>query len=199
MALRDRLAEEAADHAAIRAGIPGSRVGARPMDRDDELFGAQVAPVTGERVAKMEIARAAPDGIESLIANDPVFSERRAPLDRKPFGAMEQTLAWEPRAGYRRYWFNDTPGRITRAKEAGYTHVEDPSTREPVSRITDRADGRGRSSYLMEIPMAWYQQDMGVQAATLKARLDSIRYGKAGPGAEDGRYIPEVGIKITGR
>ena len=122
-------------------------------------------------------------------------ADRAEMPERKPFGTSEQILAYPKRPGYRRYWANDRPGRIARFKEAGYTHVMDANG-QPVARTTDVVDGRGRASYLMEIPMKWYQQDMAAQQEELKGRLDDIRTGKAGPGSSDNRYIPQQGIRI---
>lgn len=119
--------------------------------------------------------------------------------ERIPFGDEELQLAWPAREGYRNYWFNDVPGRIARARRAGYSHVIDPDTGDSACLITDKTDGRGRKSYLMEIPMQWYQEDMARSAESLERRLHDIRHGRAGPGADDNRYIPSQGISIKGR
>lgn len=137
----------------------------------------------GERIQRPRPVVVSADGATRPYGiDDPVFSRRDVPseVERVPFGAFEQVLAYPQRPGYRRYWANDTPGRIQRFKSAGYGHVIDDVSGEPVSRITDVANGRGRASYLMETPMRWYQQDMGKQAAALQRRLDDIRNGKAG-------------------
>jgi hypothetical protein len=63
--------------------------------------------------------------------------------------------------------------------------------------VTDKADGRGRSSYLMEIPMECYQDDMAEQADAHNRLMSDIRDGRAGPGADDNRYVKQ--ISITGR
>lgn len=206
MPIRDLLASEdsdargAASAASQGRSITGfsgrlSDVGDR-FSRGDEAFGPRLdvpKPLVGEPAERIR-----PSGQEGEAPSGP----RRAiemPVNRKPFGAQEQVLDYPARAGYRRYWFNDVPGRIIRAKEAGYSHVIDSDTSQPVARITDQANGRGRSSYLMEIPIEWYQQDMARQAAELELRLSAIKNGQAGPGAEDNRYIPQQGIRITGR
>lgn len=201
MALPDILRGEAEDNrraadAAARgqslSGLSGrhteteSRFASSP-----EMFGGTSAPVERPRVE-----RVAPTGIDSLVGDDPIFRERGKVMpNRKPFGAQEQILAYPPRDGYRRYWANDSPGRIQRFKQAGYAHVMEDG--QPVSRITDKAGGQGRASYLMEIPMAWYQEDMARQAAELDARLNDIRTGNHGPGAEDNRYVPKQGIRMS--
>lgn len=202
--LRDMLNDEVTDaqRAATFAAHGRSMTGLSGKHTEhDGMFGDRAEPIVGERISRMAPAPVAETfSLEALIKGDPVFAQRRIePANRQPFGAMDQTLAWEPRPNYRRYWFSDQPGRVLRAKRAGYEHVADPDTREPVARITDRADGRGRASYLMETPIEWYQADMARQAEQLGKRLDDIRYGRAGPGAEDNRYVPERGIRITGR
>lgn len=191
----------AANNAA--AGISMTGFSGRHTAARDELFGGAAEPIVGKRIERMQSTLGnTPVDVESLVRGDPIFSQRRIePMDRQPFGSMDQVLYWKPRVGYRRYWFTDQPGRIQRAKKAGYEHVADPDTGEALSRVTDRTDGRGRSSYLMETPIEWYQADMARQAELLAQRLDDIRKGRAGPGADDNRYIAERlgGIRITGR
>lgn len=202
MPIQDMLAAEIRDgEIAARAAADGRTItGFRGRTQGPgTMFGEQVEPIVGrpvEPVAGLRIGAAADDE-----AVDP-FRVRRVRMpeerQREPFGASEQVLAVAPRPGYRRYWFSDIPGRIARAKRAGYEPVLDADG-APVGRITDRADGRGRSSYLMEIPIQWYQQDMDRQQADLRQRLSDIKRGQAGPGAGDNRYIPKQGITIVGR
>jgi hypothetical protein len=212
MALRDvlsgedtdaRKAAEAAQHGRSITGFSGRHTEADPRFADrDAVFGGPAEPIRGAKVDPIEVQRVPLGGpIADVIAFDPMF-RRRAPSDqvtieRQPFGMMEQELAYPKRPGFRRYWFNDKPGRIRRALRAGYAHVLDPDTHEHVSRITDRVDGRGQSSYLMEIPIEWYLQDMARQAAVLERRLGDIRSGKADPEHSEQRYVPQQGISIT--
>ena len=203
--LRDLLKEEtednlkAAQYAAHGRSITGmsNRHTETPTDR---MYGERAEPIVGERIVRMSSYAQPPADIEALIKGDPVFNQRRIePLNREPFGSLDQILAWKGRDGYRHYWFSDLPGRVHRARRAGYEHVQDPDTGEPMMRVTDKSEGRGRGSYLMEIPYEWYQADMTRQAEQLAERLDDIRYGRAGPGSDDNRYIPRQGISITGR
>ncbi len=201
MALKDLLAEEAADvqraaHSAAQ-GVSMTGFSGRHTSTD-QIFGEAAAPLVGARLGPMTMHQIAPDGIAASPAQ--VTRERRPmPANRQPFGAHEQQLAWRHEPGFRLYWFSDIPGRLVRAKRAGYEHVLDDSG-APVSRVTDRADGRGRSSYLMKIPIEWYQEDMRVHAENLASKLNDIRRGRGVPGAEvDNHYIPKEGIKITGR
>lgn len=199
--LRDLLAEETADNAtaANAAAMGRSMTGFSGRHTEiprDAMFGnvADAAPpIAGERITPEDAAL--PD-----FAMDPLLMANRGEMsdrERQPFGAQEQVLAAPVRPGYRRYWFSDIPGRIDRAKRAGYAHVIEPATGTPWCRVTDRADGRGRSSYLMETPLRWYQADMAKNAAELDRTLRDIREGRAGPGSGDNRYIPQQGIRIT--
>ena len=184
-----RKAADAAAHGRSITGLSGRHASS------DRLFGDVVEPIAGERIGGFSSHFEAAAGVPAAV---PTLGRRPDQREREPFGSQEQILAWPVRRGYRRYWFNDIPGRIQRAKRAGYEHVLEESG-EPISRVTDRADGRGRASYLMEIPFEWYAEDMQRQADALALRLDDIRRGQAGPGAEDNRYVPKQGITITGR
>lgn len=209
MALRDILAGEdndqrtAADAAAHGRSITGfsgrhTEVNDRFAARES-LFGAPASQPTPPASQPEP-----PSPAQSV--NDPIIpwdapARRRGTdtFERQPFGDAEQQLAYPQRPGYRRYWFNDRPGRIKRAIQAGYAHVNDGDTGQPVVRTTDVVDGRGRQSYLMEQPIEWYQQDMAKNARRLADRLNDIRNGRAGPGSDDNRYIPQQGISIQGR
>ena len=120
-------------------------------------------------------------------------------IPRKPFGALESKLAFPARPGYRRRIFNDSPGRIARAIEAGYEHVMDAMGR-PVSRIVDKGgDGKGMSGFLMEIPMEYYNEDFARKHASLDEVDKAIYRGKFKDEETnaDGRYVPSTGIKVT--
>lgn len=193
MALRDLLAGEQTDtlRAAQMAMQGRSQTGFSGIH-------TEMGPIHGGLVPQLPIQRLTPDGGAAI---DPALMRRHLPEPegRIPFGGDELQLARAAEPGFRLYWFNDTPGRIARAKRAGYTHVIDPDTGEPENIVTDRAEGRGRKSYLMKIPIEWYQADMQRQADALARRLNDIRHGRAGPGSEDNRYVPSRGITITGR
>jgi hypothetical protein len=207
MAIRDILAAETDDNrrAAEAAAQGRSLTGLSGRHTDiesrfatgDALFGGKAAePIAAERVERARV-QSAPGSDRD---DDPMLRTRHVPRpERKPFGNLDQKLYWPPIPGYRLYWFNDEPGAIRRAKEAGYDHVLDPDTAEPVNRVVDRSNGRGRSAYLMKIPREWYEEDMAKQAAELDSRLHDIKTGKAGPGADENRYVPQQGIRITGR
>lgn len=116
---------------------------------------------------------------------------------RKPFGALDQKLAYAPREGYHRHWFNDVPGRIERALEAGYEHVTDREGKKVVSVVGTAEGGGPLQAFLMEIPQEWYDQDMAVQQAERDKVMAQIKEGKLEAKDGDNRYIPSQGIKIT--
>ena len=118
---------------------------------------------------------------------------------RRPFGSQTQKLAYEPRVGYHRHWFNDNPGRIEQALEAGYTHVEDKESKKVARVVGVNPAGGPLHGFLMEIPQEWYEEDMAQQAAVNAEREAAIRTGSiAGQPGKDGVYVPESrGIKIS--
>jgi len=140
-------------------------------------------------------------------AGDLTAAQRRAAeirQGRKPFGSMDQKLKYEQRAGFHRHWFNDEPGRINQAKEAGYEIVKDRETDVPVSRPVGTAKGGGvLMAFLMEIPEELWREDM----ALIQERADlvdsSIRRGKvAGDGltaADQGKFYEPRDRPITMR
>lgn len=126
-----------------------------------------------------------------------VQDEQPRRASRKPFGAMDQKLAYAQREGFHRHWFNDTPGRVARAIEAGYEHVKDMAGKT-VSRVVGTAEGGGPlTAFLMEIPEEWYKQDMAAQQKDIDLKEEAIRRGKFESKEGDGRYIPSQGISIT--
>lgn len=121
--------------------------------------------------------------------------------NRKPFGSQTQKLAFPNREGYHRHWFNETPGRIKQAQDAGYTHVIDEATQKPVTRVVGvTAQGGPLNGYLMEIPQEWWESDMADNEKTVKEKEDTIRRGQVeatDPRDRDGRFTPTAqGRKI---
>lgn len=97
---------------------------------------------------------------------------------RKPFGSTDQKLAVPAIPGYHQHWFNDDPGRIFQAKEAGYEHVTDERN-APISRNVGVATGGGPLlAYLMRIPQEWWEEDMSRQQKIVDQRMDAIRRGQ---------------------
>lgn len=114
--------------------------------------------------------------------------------EREPFGDQEQKLAWPEIPGYRLYWFNDTPGRVSRALKGGYTHV-DGEDGEHVTRMVDRGErGTGVKGYLMKIPIEWYEQDQAGKNAKQAKKMDEILHGRFEEKDGQNQYVPTQGI-----
>lgn len=126
--------------------------------------------------------------------------ERLSKDKRKPFGSMDQKLYYPQREGYHRHWFNEKPGRLDAALDAGYTFVLDREQKK-VSRVVDVAPGGGPlHAWLMEIPQEWFEEDMKRQQKVVDEREDTIKKGLLETTPGDGRYIPSQGITIkTGK
>ena len=136
---------------------------------------------------------------------------QQAPKPRRPFGINENKFDFPERPGFHNHIFNDLPGRVERAKEAGYAHVLDKEGK-PVKLIVDKgSDGRGMNGYLMEIPREWYEEDMAlvqresdkVDQAILRGRRPARRAGAEShshaeaEASADHSYIPKSGIRIA--
>lgn len=117
--------------------------------------------------------------------------------DRVPFGQTEQQLAVPDRPGFRRYWFNDTPGRIARALRAGYAHVT-AGGGENVSHIVgSKKDGGGLIAYLMEIPEEWYLADRAAFQELEDRKLAQIRTGKLEGATVENGYVDTSRTRIS--
>jgi hypothetical protein len=99
--------------------------------------------------------------------------------NRKPFGSQTQKLAFKKREGYHHHWFNETPGRIASAKNAGYNHVLDETTGKPIQMVVGvTQQGGPLNAFLMEIPQEWFDDDMAAQQQAVDEREDTIRRGQ---------------------
>ena len=131
------------------------------------------------------------------IPSNAETAEEAAPLQprtgatRKPFGATELKLAYPKRDGYVRHWFNDTPGRIARAKEAGYDHVLDAQKRSVSRSVGTAKRGGGLGAFLMEIPEAFYNEDFARKQSALDEIDKSIYRGQLNQETGDNRYVPK--------
>jgi hypothetical protein len=112
--------------------------------------------------------------------------------NRKPFGSSTQKLAFKKRDGYFQYWFNETPGRIKSAQDAGYTHVIDETTGKPIQMVVGvTQQGGPLNGFLMEIPEEWHAEDMAANEKKVKEKEDTIRRGQveaADPRERDSRF-----------
>jgi len=118
---------------------------------------------------------------------DTLPRQQRKPFTRKPFGTWDQKLTYPSREGFHRHWFNDEPGRIIRARDAGYEQVHDEDGR-PVSTVV--GIGRGGQplvAFLMEVPEEYYREDMAAQEMVVHDLMTQIGRGEhAKPGGTDG-------------
>lgn len=122
-----------------------------------------------------------PDGLAAKLAG------------RTPFGTRELKLDVEPIPGYVQRWFNDTPGRIERAKRAGYEHVLEREGRddEPKSRSVGTSEGGGGiRAYLMKIPEEFYNADFAAKMGALDTLDAEVMRGKHNVESGDGTYVP---------
>jgi hypothetical protein len=118
-----------------------------------------------------------------------------------PFGTWVQKLAAPVREGYHRHWFNDEPGRVDRALAAGYKHVLNKKGENTTIIVGRYEGGQPQIAHLMEIPDAWYKEDMEAEQKLVEEREDTIRRGRVEGTSqqEGGRYYPSAqgrGISI---
>src|SRR5215831_667185 len=161
-------------------------------------------PVTGRLLPK-EDARREAEIVQQLSGKaepdyapvDTLPRRERQPFTRKPFGSQEQKLAYPNREGFHRHWFNDEPGRILRAREAGYEQVHDPEGR-PVSTVVGIGrGGQALVAFLMEIPQEWFEEDMAAQESVTHGLLEQIGRGEhTKPRGQDGELRYSRDIKI---
>ena len=151
----------------------------RPPKYHEQVLGSQ------------QNAQNAMSGVESQ--SDTGLPQRSA---RKPFGSMSLKLDYPQRTGFHRHWFNDIPGRVARAVEAGYEHVKG-SDQKNVSRVVGVAEGGGAlTAFLMEIPEEWYQQDMAAEQRIINEKEAAMKRGVADGKEGEGQYVPKQGITI---
>lgn len=184
---------KSADAAAQQRGEPAnSLAGARmPATSTEEKL---LAPAERANAAALE-----PDYATAEPKDDPELAETSAAPDdgrpanftRRPFGSQLPKLEYPQRRGYRRYWFNDKPGRVARAKEAGYSNVIEDG--QPVVRTVSAG---GVKAYLMEIPEHWFREDMRAQQRQIDEIERAIRAGDMKRNDGDNRYVPKDAIKF---
>lgn len=129
---------------------------------------------------------------QGLASIDGVEERRISRQNRRPFGSQTQKLAFKRREGYHHHWFNDVPGRIDAAKDAGYTHVVDVVSNKNVQMVVGvTAQGLPLTAFLMEIPEEWFKDDMDAQQKQIDAKEATIRRGQvdaADPRERDDRF-----------
>lgn len=163
--------------------------GIKPPNYRDANANAQQTNQRGQQASQANIQQAQVQPAQNALDTQAV--QRPA---RKPFGSMQLKLAHEIRAGFHGHWFNDTPGRIGRAQEAGYEHVKDKDGKN-MSRVVGVAEGGGAlTAFLMEIPEEWYQADMQLEQSHIDEKEELMRRGKFE--APEKGYVGQQGITI---
>lgn len=127
---------------------------------------------------------------------------------RIPLGSPQQKLAATIRPGYVGRWVNDEGGRLQQAQMAGYSFVNEDTTKQGtnadpgtrISRIVGKQeDGQALRAYLMEQTEENYAEDQAAKQAQLDAFDEAMKRGNSDGKAADGRYIPSQGISIERR
>lgn len=130
-----------------------------------------------------------------VVGADAPETAQRSKKIRKPFGSQSQKLARTPRPGFVGYWFNDKPGRIQTALDAGWEFVKDAKGQNDTLPVGVNEAGGALMAFYMETPEEFYQEDMAAQQARVDATDNAIKRGSVGgePG-EDGRYVKRISI-----
>jgi hypothetical protein len=116
---------------------------------------------------------------------------------RRPLGKIKPRLENDPPpAGYHARWVNDTEGRIADALAAGYAFMNDRDGRPRKMVVGTKRTGGPLVAFRMMIPIEWYMADRAKLQEGREALLADMMRGKAGRGAEDGRYLPQRGGQL---
>jgi hypothetical protein len=133
------------------------------------------------------VSRAAPQ-VEDQTQDD---IEVNNGIKRIPLGQHVAKLGYALRPGYMRRWVSDLPGRVDRALAAGWSHVKDLKSKQPVRMVVDSSLGQnGRQGFLMEIPEALYDEDQKLKQDSLDEVDNAIYNGNYNQEAGDKRYNP---------
>lgn len=150
---------------------------------------------------KVERTLVAPDAASDPKSYAAYVAALRA--KRQPFGAFQQKLAYPPREGYHRHWFNDDPNRVAEARDAGYEHVKDQDGQHIKRVVGTRREGGALWGYLMEIPTVLWEEDMAAQNKRTDDIEGAIRRSKVMSRSEEdakedegGFYVPRGGSKV---
>lgn len=137
-----------------------------------------------------------PNTVKPIPPSTPPLTRKMDKSTRKPFGSQDQKLAYPERPGFHRHWFNEVPGRIDSALEAGYTHVLNKEGIKVNQVVGVANSGQPLVAWLMELPQDWYEEDMKRQQQVVDEKDSAIRQGALDAKPGDNRYIPNRGITI---
>lgn len=135
-------------------------------------------------------------GQQSALSPSPVTA--RPARVRKPFGSTSQKLYWPPRPGFHRHWFNDAPGRIEEAIEAGYDHVQEKGGQPVKRKVGKHSSGDAMYAFLMETPEEYFQEDMAAQQKLVDEKIAGVYEGEVlrerlGPTESKRTYMKDMG------
>jgi hypothetical protein len=83
------------------------------------------------------------------------------------------------------------PGRIERARAAGYDHVVDDKGRPVTLIVGTQEKGGALNGFLMEIPDEFYNEDFAVKQGALDEVDKAIYRGALNEEPGDKRYVPK--------
>ncbi len=125
----------------------------------------------------------------------PEATETQDELGPRPEGSLgirQSRLRAPKRDGYHRRFINDWPGRIAEARTYGWSHVDENG--KPWARNVGTQHGGGvLQSYLMEIPIPWYNATQKEKQIPLDDVDDQIYRGTHKADDSDNRYVPKDG------
>jgi hypothetical protein len=139
---------------------------------------------------------------------NPSKIDYRSAQHRKPMTGLTQRLHFETPKGFRSRWFNDSPGRIQRAIEAGWRFavkdnngvIREEDEREGavfVEHADTNARGESVRAYVMLIPEEFYKQDFDAKQAQLDVQMDAIKNGaNSKMNRGDNSYLPDIQNKM---
>jgi len=153
----------------------------------------------------------APQAEQAAQPNEPKNPSKidyRAAANRKPMTGLEARLHFDAPEGFKAYWFNDSPGRIQRAIEAGWRFAVKDSN--GVIREEDEREGavfvehadtntRGESvrAYAMLMPTDLYKQDFDAKQKRLDVQMEAIKDGSNSKmNRGDNSYLPDIQNKM---
>lgn len=160
---------EVSEDTTADAGL-SSLLGVNPSD-PQPILQKHIAAINS--VAEIRSPGSAPDAIADPKGYEAYVAELRQ--KRKPYGAQMQKLAYPPRSGYKRHWFNDVGGRVQDYMDNGWSIVHDPKGR-PVERTVGAArDNTPLKAKLLEIPSIFWEEVEAERHAFAKSKMDDIK------------------------
>lgn len=162
-----------------------------------DVLEAAPLPLTDEDVTRVQESRSVTT--DDQRAQYLAEIERIKALRGKNFGDTLQKLALPKRPGYKRYWFNDAPGRIDQALGNGWAHVLDKDKKPLALVVGSGRDGGALRAYAMEIPQIFWDEDQDTRVhKRAKAVIDQIKSkpvraqpGQAQASDKDKFYSPD--------